>query len=66
MRTRAFEEGFGTSIDVVDARNTLARVRLARLAAAFDFDVALANLLTTAGASQRFADFLADADVEVE
>ncbi len=66
VRTRGFEEGFGTSIDVVDARNTLARVRLARLAAAFDFDLALANLLATAGASQRFAEFLADADVEVE
>lgn len=66
VRTRAFEEGFGTSIDVVDARNTLARVRLARLAAAFDFDVALADLLATAGASQRFTEFLAVADVEVE
>ena len=39
---------------------------LARLAAAYDFDVALANLLTTAGASQRFAGFLSDTDVEVE
>jgi len=66
VRTSAFEEGFGTSMEVVDARNTLARVRLARLAAAFDFDVALADLLTTAGASQRFAEFLSDADVEVE
>jgi len=66
VRARAFEEGFGTSIEVVDARNTLARVRFARLAAAFDFDVALANLLTTAGASHRFAEFLADADEEVE
>ena len=66
VRTSAFEEGFGTSVEVVDARNTLARVRLARLAAAFDFDVALANLLTTTGESQRFLEFLSDADVEVE
>ncbi|MDX2435641.1 MAG: TolC family protein [Acidobacteriota bacterium] len=66
VRTSAFEEGFGTSMEVVDARNILARVRLARLAAAYDFDVALADLLTTAGASHRFAEFLSDADVEVE
>lgn len=66
VRTSAFEEGFGTSMEVVDARNTLSRVRLARLVAAYDFDVALVDLLATTGASERFTEFLAQADVEVK
>lgn len=54
VRTRAFEEGLATSLDVVDARLSAARVQLERLAAAYQFDVALAELLEASGQSDRF------------
>ena len=54
VRTRAFEEGMATSLEVVDARLSLSRVELERLAAAYDFDVALADLLEASGQSDRF------------
>jgi outer membrane protein TolC len=59
VRTRAFEEGLATSLDVVDARLSLSRVELQRLAAACDYDVALADLLEQSGQSDRFAPLLA-------
>ena len=59
MRTRAFEEGLATSLDVVDARLSLSRVELERLAAAYEFDVALADLLEASGQGARFEQLLA-------
>ena len=59
VRTRAFEEGLATSLDVVDARLSLSRVELERLAAAYDYDVALAALLEQSGQSDRFEQILA-------
>jgi outer membrane protein TolC len=61
VRTRAFEEGFGTSLDVVDARLALARIELARLAAASDFDNALAQLLEVRGESAHLLELMAGA-----
>lgn len=54
VRTRAFEEGLATSLDVVDARLSASRVELERLAAAYDYDVALAELLEASGQADRF------------
>ena len=59
VRTRAFEEGLATSLDVVDARLSLSRVELERLAAAYEFDVALADLLEASGQGARFEQLLA-------
>lgn len=59
VRTRAFEEGFASSLDVVDARLSLSRVELERLAAACDYDVALAELLEQSGQSDRLEQILA-------
>lgn len=59
VRTRAFEEGLATSLDVVDARLSLSRVELERLAAAYDYDVALASLLEQSGQSDRFEQIVA-------
>ena len=59
VRTRAFEEGLGTSLDVVDARLSLSRVELERLVAAYDYDVALAGLLEQSGQSDRIEQILA-------
>lgn len=53
-RTRAFEEGVGTSLEVVDARLAQARVRLERLAAAYAFENALAELLEASGRGAEF------------
>ena len=54
VRTRAFEEGLATSLEVVDARLALSRAQLERLAAAYEFDVALADLLEASGQADRF------------
>ena len=66
VRTRAFEEGVATSLDVVDARSSLAKVELGRLAAARDFDVALAELLEVAGQSERYETLRAGGAGDVE
>jgi outer membrane protein TolC len=66
VRTLAFDEGLATSLEVVDARLALARVELKRLAAAYEFDVALAELLSACGESSRFDEYRKRADVEVE
>ena len=63
VRTRAFDEGFGTSLEVVDAQLTLQGARLQRLLAAYEFDVALAELLEATGESARFSDLRQRADL---
>jgi len=65
VRTRAFEEGLATSLDVVDALNMLSGVKLARFAAAHDFVTAFADLLAATGNAESFADFMQGSDVEV-
>ncbi len=62
-RTRAFEEGFAASVDVVDAQVTLQQARLQRLATAYEFDVALAELLEASGQPGLFADLRRRADL---
>jgi len=65
VRTRSFEEGFATSVDVVDAQLAISRVKIESLAAVYDFDVALAELLEASGESERFETYRARADLEV-
>ncbi len=65
VRTRSFEEGFATSLDVVDAQLALSRVEIETLAARYDFDVALAQLLEASGESDKFEAYRARADLEV-
>ncbi len=55
-RSRAFEEGFGTSLEVVDARLAEAKVKLERLASAYGFVNALAELLEASGQGTRFEE----------
>jgi outer membrane protein TolC len=54
VRTKAFEAGMSTSLEVTDAQLMLAKARLGRLAAAYDYDVALARLLEASGQSEKF------------
>lgn len=50
IRTKSFAEGMATSTEVVDAQTLLARVKVARLAAYYEYDVALMNLFALCGA----------------
>lgn len=54
---RAFEEGLGSSLDVVDAELALSRVELGMLAARYEGLLALAGLYEVAGESARIAGF---------
>ena len=54
MRRKAFAEGMATSTEVVDAEVMLSKVRIAVLLAYYEYDVALANLLSLCGAPERF------------
>ncbi len=59
VRTRAFEEGVATSVEVVDATLSHARAQLGRNKAAYDFDLALFQLLEASGQAEHFAEYLA-------
>ncbi len=61
VRTRAFEEGVATSLEVVDATLTHARAQLGRLKAAYDFDTAFFQLLESSGQTGRCQEYLARA-----
>lgn len=50
----AYTEGLGTSSDLIDAELNLAKVRIERMQAAYQFDVALARLLEVSGMSSEF------------
>ncbi len=54
VRTRAFEEGLATSVEVVDAEVSHARAQLGRYKAAYDFDLALFQLLEASGRGSAY------------
>ena len=55
---RAFAEGVGTSLEVVDAELALSRIQVGRLNAQYDAVVALARLLQASGESERLAEYM--------
>jgi outer membrane protein TolC len=65
-RKRSFEEGLATSLDVVDAQMSLSGIQVARMKAAYSFDVALAQLLEACGRGADYPRYLAGKIVEVE
>jgi outer membrane protein TolC len=65
LRERGFDEGQATSLDVNDARNALARAETSRAAAAYDFVVALAQLLEASGQANTLPDFVKRADIQL-
>jgi outer membrane protein TolC len=65
VRTKAFEAGMSTSLEVTDAQLMLAKARLGRLAAAYDYDVALAHLLEASGQIEKYEE-LRKAGTEVK
>ena len=58
----AYKEGMGSATDLVDAEMNLAKSRIERMQAAYNFDVALAKLLETVGASQEFMKYSTRSD----
>ena len=65
-RIRSFEEGLATSLDVVDAQLSLSSIKVERMHAAYDFDVALAQLLEACGRGTDYPKYLAGGILEVE
>ncbi len=63
VRTKAFEEGVSTSIEVVDAVYQHSRAQLGRLKSAYDYDVALFQLLEASGQSSRWQDLMSQVQV---
>lgn len=55
---RAFAEGVGTSLEVVDAQLALSRIQVELLNAQYDAVVALARLLEASGQSERIAEYI--------
>ena len=64
-KQRAFAEGMAPSSDVVDARLNLAKAQVERLAAAYTFDVILAQLLALAGETETLGSYMMQPDFQI-
>jgi outer membrane protein TolC len=62
LQDLSFREGLATSLDVIEARLGLARARVGRAFAAYQFDLALARLLDVSGQTDRYSDYIPRAD----
>jgi len=65
LRERGFDEGQATSLDVNDARNALARAETQRALAAYEFVVALAQLLEASGQAHALPEYIQIADIHL-
>lgn len=54
MRTRAFEEGTGTSLEVVDATLKLSEIKLHKIIALYEYNVAYGELMVLTGKTASF------------
>ena len=57
IRKKSFTEGMATSTEVVDAETMLAAARVARLAAYYEYDITLMNLLALCGTPEQFKKY---------
>lgn len=62
LQELAFREGQATSLDVIDARLGLGGTEVERAQAAYQYDVALAQLLEISGQMDRYEEFRRRAD----
>ncbi|PZQ19846.1 MAG: transporter [Rhodanobacter denitrificans] len=62
LQSLSFQNGRSTSLDVIDARVSLATARVERARAAYEYDVALARLLQITGQTVRYQTFIASAE----
>lgn len=63
-RQKAFNQGMATSLDVVDAELALSNSKMSAIQAAYKFDMALINMLSTSGMFDSFESYRAKAFVE--
>ena len=63
LREKGFEEGQATSIDVNEARTALAGSETERAVAAYDYDIALAQLLQAAGQARALPEYIQRSDI---
>lgn len=54
MRTRAFEEGTGTSLEVMDATLKLSEIKLHKIIALYEYNVAYGELMVLTGKTASF------------
>jgi outer membrane protein TolC len=66
LQDLSFREGQATSLDVIDARLGLARAQIDRAQSAYQFDLALAQLLELSGQAERYAEYIHRADRVIE
>ncbi len=62
LQELSFKEGQANSLDVIDARLRLGSVAAERARAAYQYDVALAQLLEVAGQTDQFSTYIQKAD----
>ena len=62
LQSLSFQEGQATSLDVIDARLQLGKTRIDRALSAWQFDLALIQLLDVSGQTDRFIEYLRKAD----
>lgn len=62
LQELSFREGQSTSLDVIDARLRLGSAAIDRAQAAYQYDVALAQLLEVSGQMDRFSEYAERAD----
>lgn len=65
MQEIAFREGEATMTAVLAAEAALATARTQRAAIAYEYDLALAALLSASGQLDTFADHIAGADIHL-
>ena len=66
LQDLSFREGQATSLDVIDARLGLARAKIERSQSAYQFDLALAQLLELSGQAARYPEYVRRADRVIE
>ena len=65
-RDKAFHEGLSTSTELVDANLLLAKVKIERLQALYNYDVTLATLVQICGNPELFLEYQASSQVITE
>jgi outer membrane protein TolC len=66
LRVSGLREGTSTTLDLIDAETNVAKVQTERAQSAYEYVMALANLLEACGLSEEFSTYRARADVQVE
>lgn len=60
----AFKEGYGTSLNVVDAETSLASIKIQRLNSLYNYDIKLAEILSNIGQSDKIFEYLKNSKQE--